>query len=118
MKAFVRMSRVRARSCQETVSGLAAMLSSLLEAGRRAGADDLTRLAPNISESVWQLACKVVRLAWSEDPCRSADRELDATAHHHTALFATVDNHLITGAGPGSIPLMQDRELPPWPLSR
>ncbi len=65
-----------------------------------------------------QLAREVVRLTRPEDTGRSADRELDASSHHHTAFFPAVDDHLITGAGPRSIPLMQDRELAPWPLGR
>src|SRR6185437_12163851 len=118
MKAFVRISSERARSCQEMVSGLAAMISLVTavrgrrsEARWRAGADDLTGLAPRIAKAVRELAGEVVRFAGAKDPGRSAYRELNAPANHHAAFLATVDDHLITRAGSGGIALVQDREL-------
>ena len=59
-----------------------------------------------------QLAGEVIRLARPKNTCCTTHRELDATSHHHATLFPTMDDHLIAGAAPSSITLMQDGELP------
>src|SRR5262249_48218105 len=82
----------------------------------RAGADDLTRLTPDISEPVWKLTCEVVCFPGTEDARSSSNRELHATTYHHTTFLAPMDDHLVTGASSRSITLMQDGKLPSRPL--
>src|SRR5215813_7988374 len=87
------------------------------EAGGSVGADDLTRLAPNIPESVRELAGEVIGFARAEHTRVSCDCHLEAPAYHYAAFLAAMNDHLIAGASPRSIALMKDRELPSRTLS-
>src|ERR1700746_4090269 len=111
MKAWVRNSSVRARSCQETGAGCACM-RAFSEGRWGAGADDLTRLAPDIAEAMGQLTRKIIGLAGPEHACGSSDGELDAAADHDAALLAPMRQHLLAGRGAGGIALVQQRQLP------
>src|SRR5215472_6558433 len=114
MKAWVRKERVRARSCQETVADCAFMDASSPSGGRRSGgADDLTRLASDIAETMGQLTREIISLSGSEHARRSPDGELDAPADHDPGLLAiAVCLHSIAGGGPRRVTLVQQRQLP------
>src|SRR5215470_869137 len=118
MKACVRKESVRARSCQETVADWAFMDAWSPSEGRRSGgADDLTRLASDIAETMGQLTREIISLSGSEHARRSPDGELDAPADHHAGLLAVaVRLHSIAGGGPRRVALVQQRQLPPRTL--
>src|SRR6516164_1738755 len=109
MKAWVRNSSRRARSCQETDSAVALIVSaaSLSEGRRGAGTDDLTRLASDVAEAVRELAGEIIGLAGPEHARGAAHGELDAPADHHPRLFTATCEHLLTGGGPRRVALMQ-----------
>ncbi len=85
---------------------------------RCAGADDLTRFTANVLEPMRQVARKVVRLARLQHTRDAGNRKLNATLHDDATLFAPVSEHLIARFRPRRIPLMEQRELTPRPLSR
>src|SRR5215469_9380316 len=120
MKAWVRSSSRRARSCQETESAVALILSgaSLSDGSRGAGTDDLTRLAPDVAEAVRELTGEIVGFARPEHARRTADGELDAPADHDPGLLAAMREHLLAGGGAGRVALVQYRELPAGTLCR
>src|SRR5215470_16632327 len=120
MKAWVRNSRRRARSCQETGSAAALMTdeASLSEDRWGAGTDDLTRLASDVAEAVWELTREIISLTGTEHARRAADGELDTPANHHTRFFSTTREHFFTGCRPGRIALVEHCELPPRPRGR
>src|ERR1700758_3472154 len=99
MKAWVRNSSRRARSCQETGSTAALMTAeaSLSESHWGTGTDDLTRLASQVAEGVWELTGEIISLAGTEHARRAAHAELDAPADHNARLLTTMRKHLFTG---------------------
>src|SRR6516165_7925140 len=113
MKACVRNSSRRARSCQETDSAAALMTFGRLssEGCGGAGTDDLTRLAPDVAEAVWELTREIISLAGAEHPRRTADGELDASADDDPRLLAAMREHLLTGRRARRVALVQHREL-------
>src|ERR1700746_27940 len=117
MKAWVRNSSRRARSCQETGSAAALMTAEASLEGRRgAGTDDLTRLASDVAQAVWKLTREIISLTGTEHPRRAAHGELDAPADHDPGFFTTMRKHLFTGCGSGRIALVEHRKLPCRPL--
>src|SRR6516164_3953371 len=113
MKAWVRNSSRRARSCQETDSAVALIVSaaSLSEGRWGTGTDDLTRLASDVAEAVRELAGEIIGLSGPEHARDAAHGELDASADHHARLLAAVRQHVFGGRGPGRVALVQHRQL-------
>src|SRR5690242_12247204 len=114
MKAWVRNSRRRARSCQDTDSAVAliAGLSLLLDGRWGTGADDLTRLSSDVAEAVGQLTGKIISVAGTQHARCAPHGELDAPANHDSGLFTAMRRHLLAGRGAGCVALVQHRELP------
>src|SRR5580704_19144424 len=119
MKAWVRNSSARARSCQEIGAGCAFMGGLDPSEGRRsAGADDLTRLASDIAEAMRQLAGEIVSLPGTEHARGAADGELDAPADHDPGFLAAMCQHLLLRGGSRRVALVQQRQLPSGALRR
>src|ERR1700678_4592880 len=119
MKAWVRNCSERERSCQEeVVSSFAFILAFTSESRWSAGTDDLTHLAADIAEAVWELTGEIISLAGPEYARASADRQLDSATHDDAGLFTAMGEHFLTGRGAGGITLLQDRELPSRALRR
>src|SRR6516162_6639640 len=118
MKAWVRNSSRRARSCQETGSTAALMTAeaSLSEGRWGAGTDDLTRLPSDVAEAVWELTGEIISLTGSEHARRAAHGELDAPVDHHARFLTAMRQHLLAGGSSGRIALVEYGELPPRPL--
>src|ERR1700757_4870677 len=112
MKAWVRNSRRRARSCQEIDSAVALIAGRSSESRRGAGADDLTRLAPHVAEAVRQLTREIIGFTRAQHACGAADGELDASADHDAGSLATMGEHFLSRGGAGGVTLVQYRELP------
>src|SRR5882724_13394432 len=94
MNACVRGSSTLARSCQDKAD-ICEFMRVASKTGRRAGADDLTRLAPDVPEAMRQVAGEVVGLSCRKDARDARQSELDATLHHDAGLFATMCEHLV-----------------------
>src|SRR6185369_671948 len=99
MKACVRGSSTRARSCQDNAE-ICEFMCATSKTGGRAGADDLTRLAAHILEPVRQVAGEVIRLPRRKHARDPGERQLDATLHHDAALLAPMRKHFVAGLGP------------------
>src|ERR1700731_78731 len=112
MKAWVRKRNERERSCQEEVVLSFAFMQAFASKSRwRAGTDDLTHLASDIAEAVWELAGEIISLAGPEHARATTDRQLDPAANDDASLFAAVREHLFAGRGAGGVALLQDSEL-------
>src|SRR5215469_497329 len=120
MKAWVRISSLRARSCQETDSGLAFMTCGYasLQGRGGTGADDLTRLTSDVAEAVRELAGEIIGLSGPEHARDAAYGELDASTDHHARLLAAARQHVLGGRGPGRVALVQHRQLTCGALGR
>src|SRR5919108_3104660 len=99
MKAWVRKRSVRARSCQEAVSGTAFMGLEPSESRWGAGADDLTRLASDVAEAVRELTGEIIGFARAQHARGAPHGELDAPADHDARLLAPVRHHILAGRG-------------------
>src|SRR6516165_23600 len=112
MKAWVRNSRRRARSCQETDSAVALIAGRSSEGRGGAGADDLTRLASHVAEAVRQLTREIIGFTRTEHACGTAHGELDAAADHDAGGLAAMSEHFLSGGCAGRVTLVQYGELP------
>src|SRR6266702_4939682 len=108
MKAWVRKRSERERSCQEEVVLSFAFIQAFASESRwSAGTDDLTHLASDIAEAVWELTGEIISLARPEHARATTDRQLDSSANDNASLFAAVGEHLFPGCGAGGVTLLQ-----------